>query len=245
MHSFRHSLTALVAGLGLMYCFDPERGRIRRALLADRGRRLSRRFRHFSKVQFKRVKNRFRGYTANIQYQLSSAPVGDDQLNAQVRSRLGRLVGHPGAIHTQVRDGNLRLHGPILAEELNTLMANLRTLNGLRSIDSRLRVREGPGREPGLQGHPRSRRFTQKRVSPFAVAGGATLCGLMAENRAVRAGAFSAATLFLAAGAYQRWSRNRRIQGSEEARETRLPLDYRPFVDAADEAASLKRSLKG
>lgn len=241
MRNFFNTVGALAAGLGVMYFLDPERGRIRRALAADRIRRRAKEVRHLAKVQFKRARNRLRGLQSNARYQLSSTPVEDEQLNAQVRSRLGRLVGHPGAIDTRVRDGCLRLSGPILAGELRNLMSHLWQLNGLKAIDNRLSVREHPGREPALQGKPRPvRQSRRNRAMPLLIAAGAVACGLLSESRALRVGALSVAGA-LATDAYRRSSRMRRGRrhGIPEHWE---PLDYRPFnVAPADAITEVKR----
>jgi len=235
MRNFFNTVGALAAGLGVMYFCDPERGRIRRAVAADRIRRRSKEFRHLAKVQYKRARNRLRGLRSNARYQLSSTPVEDEQLNAQVRSRLGRLVGHPGAIDTRVRDGCLRLSGPILAGELRNLMSHLWELNGLKAIDNRLSVRDHPGREPALQGKPRPVRHSHRNGSvPLLVAAGAVACGFLSESRALRAGALSAAALVFAADAYRRSARMRR--GRRGPPEHWEALDYRPFNAAPADA---------
>ena len=74
---------------------------------------------------------------------------------ARVRSELGRVVSHPRAIHVAARDGVVTLTGPILAHEVEPLVAAVASVRGVRDVQHLLDVHDHPGRFPALQGGDR------------------------------------------------------------------------------------------
>lgn len=194
------TVRTLALGAGAMYYFDPNRGRARRARLVGQTRRLARDCEHYARTVAKRGLDRSRGAAAGVTSRLSEAPVDDDQLLARVRSRLGRLVRHPGAIETEVRGGHVRLRGPVLTNELNALMAGLWHVRGVTGIDNQLTVHERSGSEPGLQGESRAGQRPWPRPLLAALGGGALACSSLRRGALFRAGAYStAATLLVGA----------------------------------------------
>jgi len=139
-------------GAGLMYLFDPEMGNRRRALLRDQWTRLGNVTQDTSGDVTNDLGNRLRGLVAEIQGRLSPQQVPDDVLEARVRSNLGRVVSHPGAITVAATGGRVTLSGPVLADEVSRLLASTRLVRGVTSVENQLDVHQTPDSVPGLQG---------------------------------------------------------------------------------------------
>lgn len=152
----RHLLTALGAaalGAGAMYYFDPHRGRRRRVVAQDKMLSATHGMREYARGQARHVVDQGRGAVANLRSRLRKELPGDDQLNERIRARLGHLIAHPRAVHTSVVDGRVTLHGSIRRADLNKSMSALWLLRGVRDVDSRLEIDDGPDQhEPSLQG---------------------------------------------------------------------------------------------
>lgn len=221
-------LGALLLGAGAMYYFDPEQGRRRRALVADRVDSVSHDARDYLEGKRKRTADRVRGLFASARSRMTSAPPSDEQLNAQIRSRLGRAVSFPHAVETNVQQGRVQLRGFILADEFNPLMAEIWTLRGVTAIDSQLSQHTEPGNVPALQGKPRRARRVRMRnlrrtaATALAIGGGigASLGALRAEG-GVRAGMLSLALGLLAWGL----SGARRMMAMRHGRPAQAPIE--------------------
>ena len=146
-------LGGLGAGAGLMYIFDPVQGKRRRALLRDQGVRLANRACAAGETIGRDLCNRAAGFLAEAKTMvLGGEPATDDRLVQRVRSALGRLVSHPRAIEVSARDGRITLRGPVLAREVDNLLAGVRAVSGVHDVDNLLAVHEEPGNIPDLQG---------------------------------------------------------------------------------------------
>src|SRR5437868_2972955 len=105
-------------GAGLMYFFDPQTGRRRRALLRDQFTGLLHDAGAAFRVAGRDISHRAYGLLAEGGSVLAGGPVSDQALTERVRARLGRLVSHPGAIDVSAHDGEVTLSGPVLADEV-------------------------------------------------------------------------------------------------------------------------------
>lgn len=90
------TVAGAVLGAALMYLFDPDRGRQRRALLRDKAASGLNSVRAAAAVTQRDLWNRASGLIAELWAQLTSGPVPDDVLLRRIRSHLGRVVSHPG-----------------------------------------------------------------------------------------------------------------------------------------------------
>jgi hypothetical protein len=80
---------AMMIGAGLMYLYDPQMGRRRRALTRDRFIRLGHRIDDSIDVTARDFTNRAVGLWAEMQSCMTSDGVSDEVLAERVRSRLG------------------------------------------------------------------------------------------------------------------------------------------------------------
>lgn len=140
-------LLCAAVGVGLMYFFDPRQGNRRRALVRDRfihygaqSRRAARSGRRYAT----HLGNRARGVAHDARQMLhaggDSEPVPDERLAARVRSIIGRCVARPAAVRVAASNGAVILSGPCPASEVDRLLADVRQVPGVASIENRLEV---------------------------------------------------------------------------------------------------------
>ncbi|MBI1737390.1 MAG: SRPBCC family protein [Candidatus Rokubacteria bacterium] len=185
MNGLSRAIGASAVGATLMYLFDPERGRRRRAVMRDKAVSASHELGHASSVTARDVTNRTRGQVARLRSIVTRRPPSDHEIRERIRAHLGYLVRHPRSIDVRVQDGRVSLAGPILADEVDGLLLAAAAVRGVSSIDNRLEVHREPGSVPGLQGaaaRPRMRNvvpWMQTYWSPtarlLAGAGGAAM----------------------------------------------------------------------
>ncbi len=146
-------LGGLGLGAGLMYLFDPNRGRRRRALLLDKVNSLLRETEHAASMTARDVSHRYSGMLAEGKSFLAGGEGDSDRVVAErVRSHIGRVVSHPRSIEVAVRGGRVTLSGPILAHEVDDLLACAASVRGVTGVENRLEVHKQAGNISGLQG---------------------------------------------------------------------------------------------
>ena len=132
------------AGLGigtaLMYLLDPDRGKRRRALLRDKFVWAQRKTSDCMEVTARDLSNRARGIATTIQSRFTAHEVDDGVLVDRVRSKLGRLASHPGAIVVSAENGNVTISGPILEDEVDSLLSCVKGIQGVNDIANNLEV---------------------------------------------------------------------------------------------------------
>ncbi len=195
---------SLGAGAGLMYLFDPDRGRRRRALIRDQMIHTTHRAEGSLEKASRDVGNRARGVMARTRSAFALGGVSDDTLLARVRANLGHVVSHPRAICVDVHDRRVTLSGAALASEVDRLIWSALSIPGVFEVIDRLDVYNGHDRPPELQGRRRKygrHGFGGGNWSParrliVSIAGGA-----LAVYGASRRGSLGAALGVIGAGA--------------------------------------------
>lgn len=199
-----NKLSALVIGAGagavVMYLFDPERGRRRRALVRDQLVHSGHKLQDAAGATTADLRNRTRGYRGALRSSLSRRPPPSDSvLGERVRAAIGRVSSHPGAIDVVTNGGVVTLSGPVLAREVPLLIDRVLDVRGVQDVVNRLEPHAEADRIPDLQGEGRPRpgeraEYLQHHWSPAArliagaAGGGAGLYGLSkpgAVNKAV------------------------------------------------------------
>jgi uncharacterized membrane protein len=145
-------LTGLGVGAGLMYFFDPGRGRRRRALVRDRMTHGARLARDAAGATTRDLTHRASGTAAALRGSYRRGPVDDQVLVERVRARLGRVVSHPHALDVVARGGVVRLRGPILQNEAAHLLSTVLRVRGVRDVVNELEEHNESGAVPSLQG---------------------------------------------------------------------------------------------
>jgi CBS domain-containing protein len=220
MNSFCKGATL---GVGLMYFFDPQRGRRRRALIRDAAIRLSNKLRNTADVTRRDLSNRYQGVKSKAQTLFSTRqqPAPDEQLKARIRSQLGRVSSHPRAIEVDVHDGRVTLRGPVLAEEAQRVFDAVCAVRGANHVDNQMEIHQEPGNIAALQGGVTREGAQwdvfQQRWSPAtrALVGGGALALLTraAPRSGVRGAILGAITTALAGKAFKASQRAQRGNG--------------------------------
>lgn len=218
-------------GAGLMFFLDTQQGRARRALVRDKLFSYANRFPDSADVVRRDVRNRARGLVAGTRSIFSHEPVDDRVLGERVRSRMGRVVSHPGAIEVSAKDGRVTVSGPILADEVARLMSCVWSVPGVRDVENRLEMHQTAGNVSDLQGDSRrtgaSWEVFQDNWSPamrLAVGtAGAALVGYGLTREAPEACLWGTLGLCLAARAITNADVGDWLKAGERALESVLP----------------------
>jgi uncharacterized membrane protein len=219
-----------------MYLFDPRVGRRRRAVAADRIKSAGRKTGRFTGKMARDLSNRARGAAARTRSRWSHREVPDEVLHDQIRSRLGRVVSHPGAIEVDVRNGEVHLRGPILSDEVDLVLSELCLVQGIRHLSDELEVHEeqelpslqGAGKTPRLKAWKRDTWPPQLRLAA-GFAGTALLLGSRQRSGLGRLAYAGAGTGLLLRSAFNLpWSKITGLGAGRTAVEVRKSI----FVDA-------------
>ena len=210
-----------------MYFLDPQEGPRRRAVARDRIDKTTR-----------QLREQARGLLEGNGSTTIRTGVPDEVLHEQIRSRLGRVVSHPGAIEVDVRGGEVALKGPILAEEVTSLLGELSSMRGIRRLEDDLEVYDQPEHLPALHGvsaSPRIRPWKRDTWPPaLRLAAGSAACALLLSSLGRRRSLAKAAlggtgaTLLLRSAFNLPWSR---ITGVGAGR-TAVDIRKNIYVDA-------------
>jgi hypothetical protein len=147
------ALTGLGVGAGVMYFADPQEGGRRRARLRDSLVHTG----HVLEVATGRtsrdIENRVAGLAARAAASVvPQSPPIDDVLVARVRTRIGRLVSHPGAIEVKAASDRITLSGPVFEAEVEQLLAGVRAVRGVAHVNNQLEPHAHAGDISALQG---------------------------------------------------------------------------------------------
>jgi osmotically-inducible protein OsmY/predicted transcriptional regulator len=174
-------------GAGIMYLFDPNRGRTRRAIARDKAASWCSSSSEMVSRTAQDLKNRAAGVASSTKTMWKSEAVPDQKLEARVRSKMGRYVSHPHAISVHADNGRVSLSGPILAHEAPKLLKCAKSIPGVQSVDDHLDIQDMGNGEPVRTGEHwdfMKRNWSPStRVMATAVGGGLMLYGMKSHNR--------------------------------------------------------------
>lgn len=210
-------LAGAVIGGRIMYMLDPDAGTKRRRYMQDKAGRLFRVAADAADKSVRDIKNRTRGVIAQSLRSVRSEDVSDVVLEERVRSKLGRIVSHPGALDVSASQGTVKLCGRVLERELEQLIPQLYKVRGVRRIESNFEVYREASGHPDLQGGQESSgplpEWKQRRWSPTArvIAGSA---GVTALRVAWTAGAMGFPLALAGSGFLLRALSNKPVRGA-------------------------------
>src|SRR5215211_3643087 len=137
-------LTSIGLGAGLMYFLDPEHGTRRRAMVRDKANRFVNNIDESIDLALDDTRNRTRGVLSEMTARLSDQGAPDWILEERVRSNLGRLARHTGALDIRADGGRIYLSGLVLREDEEAIVkAALRT-RGVHGVENQLQVIDNP-----------------------------------------------------------------------------------------------------
>jgi uncharacterized membrane protein len=145
-------IAVLGVGAAAMYILDPDRGRRRRAVMVDKLASSLNQLGDAADVAVRDCVNRARGVAAGSWRLLRVDHAPDVVLEERIRSRLGRICSHPGAIDVAVDHGVVTLRGPVLAAEVDRVISGVASVRGVLNIQSELEIHKTPENVPDLQG---------------------------------------------------------------------------------------------
>ena len=147
------ALASIGVGAGLMYLADPQEGRRRRARLRDAAVHTAHRVQATAGSASRDAEQRVGGLAARALASVVERPApADEVLAARVRTRVGRLVSHPGAIDVTATSGRVTLTGPVFEAEVQQLVDGVRAVPGVTAIDNHLEPHAEAGDISALQG---------------------------------------------------------------------------------------------
>jgi gas vesicle protein len=130
MMNGRDVVIGAAIGATVMFLGDPNGGRRRRALMRDNLVRATRKTRDGLDATARDLTNRASGITAAARGRWADDHVDDGRLIARVRAKLGRVCSHPHAVDVDAQDGTVTLRGPVLASEVNDILAVVAGVRG-------------------------------------------------------------------------------------------------------------------
>jgi hypothetical protein len=147
------TFTGAALGAGIMFLFDPSRGRRRRARLGEAAAHASHRTQAIAGLTARDVRHRLTGVAARMldRFVAEAAP-DDDVLVERVRARLGRLVSHPGAIEVVANAGTITLKGPVFDAEVDQLLRDVAAVEGVTAVEHKLEPHGDAVHVSALQG---------------------------------------------------------------------------------------------
>jgi osmotically-inducible protein OsmY len=146
-------ITGLLAGLGLAFILDPDRGSRRRALLRDKATHTGRKLAEGVEATTRDLRNRAQGAAAEVRSRLRSEEAGDEILHERVRSAIGRVVSQPNSITVTAHQGRVTLQGSVPERELDGLIRAAEAFRGVGTVVNELEVHRdadvSPATSPG------------------------------------------------------------------------------------------------
>ncbi len=143
----------IAVGATLMYFLDPDNGRRRRALMADKSRHYARVGIEQQEGWVRHAAHRARGTMASARRHLNPGELVEDRiLLERVRAALGHVVGDPLAVDVRVRCGTVILKGPARQEQMEELVACATRVPGVLAVENRLSLSPEGSNDDGATG---------------------------------------------------------------------------------------------
>ena len=139
-------ISTLFSGIGvgasLMYFFDPDLGRRRRALCLDQCHSTLRKLNDATEATCKDLANRTYGMFARWRSSMIEHDNSDPVVVNRVRSKLGHFASHASTIHVTAHDGEVTLSGHVPPQEAPKLIAATKSVFGVNRVQSYFDIRE-------------------------------------------------------------------------------------------------------
>lgn len=149
-------LGSLAQGMALgataMYLLDPDRGHRRRAMISQAALREVEKGREAASVMARDASNRATGVKSRLGSRLMPDDADDEKISQRVRSALGHVCTHPGAIKVDTNEGVVWLRGDVFASELKGVLRAARRARGVQSVRNELTVHQTARGVSSLQG---------------------------------------------------------------------------------------------
>jgi hypothetical protein len=149
--SKRDLVMGMAIGAAVAFLVDPQSGRRRRVRARDQFVRAGRKTRDAMGSTARHLANRGGGLFAATRGRWAHDNADDRRLSERVRAMLGRASAHPGAIEVAAADGIVTLRGPILASEMDDVLAAVWAVRGVLAVNNGLEAHQSSWDVPSLQ----------------------------------------------------------------------------------------------
>ena len=145
-------LLGALSGAGLMYFLDPLTGAKRRAQLKDQAEKLKNTATDQADDLSHYAVDKTREVVHEAASKLATEEVSDETIVSQVRSGIGRYSSHPGSIEVHSNDGHVTLTGHILANEVQALLAAVKSVPGVKNVENQMQAHVQRAKEANVEG---------------------------------------------------------------------------------------------
>jgi hypothetical protein len=146
------TLITMLMGAVVMYYLDPQLGGRRRALLRDQMIKVMNRVQDDLDNRAEDMQKQARGMAIEAVKRIGEEKADNVTMASSIRTKMGRIVSHPGAVNVMVEGNTITLTGDILANEVQPFVTAVKEMSGNRQVDNQLTVHEDAANVPGLQG---------------------------------------------------------------------------------------------
>lgn len=130
-------ITSIGLGAALMYLFDPERGKARRAQIGDRVKATASDAEQSAEKLAKNVRNRAAGMKAKLSKTEEAAD--DEILIARIKSQLGHAIDRADRVQVEATLGYVTLRGELSEAEIEKAIESAKSVDGVIEVDNQLR----------------------------------------------------------------------------------------------------------
>lgn len=133
---FRYLIAGAALGATVMYFWDPNRGKTRRAGLQQKGSHAVRQAGQELTKRAEDLLNRAKGLVAEVEAALEcrQKAADDDLIAERVRSHLGHVTEHAGGIETEVVGGVVALRGTVSPEKKRVVVDEVLSVPGVKGV---------------------------------------------------------------------------------------------------------------
>ena len=150
-------MLGLAVGAAVAFLADPDSGRRRRSHTRDRFMRYGRRKRDAVAASARRMANLGSGMTAATRGRWTHDNADDRRLTEHVRAQLDHATSNPESIDVAAADGIITLRGPVLAAEMDDVLAAVWSVRGVLAVNNGLEARQS-WNMPAQQSSPQTER---------------------------------------------------------------------------------------
>ncbi len=150
----RNFVQGILTGAALTYLFDARMGNRRRAVLRDSVIHVSKTLPKALGMLGSDLSGRSHGWRAMgaKAFEIEEGSVPEEKMVQRVRSRMGRFVSHPHAVRVESHEGRIVLEGPIITDEAEAFIRQVKKVPGVVSVEDRLERHDSADGVPALQG---------------------------------------------------------------------------------------------
>ena len=129
-------ITSIGLGAALMYLFDPERGKARRAQIGDRVKSTASEAEQSAQKLAQNVRNRAAGMKAKMSKTEEAAD--DAILIARIKSELGHVIERADRVQVEANLGYVTLRGELPQGEIEKAVETAESVDGVIEVDNQL-----------------------------------------------------------------------------------------------------------